>query len=242
METTSSGSTSRIDTPPRSLQIAAAAASSQPATVDAGRVRHGRGPTTSKRSRSSVDRSSLPDVLPRLAAGDPGAAQELLDRYSGLVWSLARRHTRNPAEAEDAVQEVFLAIWKNAERFDRAKASEPTFITVVARRRLIDLHRFKERRPKTVNDELQLELMPDLHSNEAEVRAEAQLASRALKVLKPKEREVVLMSVQRGLSHSEISAQLDMPLGTVKTYIRRGLIRVREALETPAPRLLGAEA
>ena len=188
-------------------------------------------PTPSSTSVPESSEPARPDVLPRLSAGEPDAAQELLDRYSGLVWSLARRHTRDPAEAEDAVQEVFLALWKNASRFDRSKASEPTFITLVARRRLIDLHRWKERRPKTVNDDLELELLPDLRSNEAEIRAEAQLAARALGVLKPREREVVLMSVQRGMSHTEISELLDIPLGTVKTYIRRGLIRVREAIE-----------
>ena len=63
------------------------------------------------------------DVLPRVAAGDPGAVEECLDRYGGLVWSLARRHTRMRGEAEDAVQEIFLALWKNAGRFDRSKAS-----------------------------------------------------------------------------------------------------------------------
>ena len=112
---------------------------------------------------------------------------------------------------------------------------------MVARRRLIDLHRFKERRPKTINDDLGLELIPDDHSNEVEIRAEAQLASRALRILKPKEREVVLMSVQRGLSHSEISNKLKIPLGTVKTYIRRGLIRVRESLESFGPQAEGAK-
>lgn len=173
------------------------------------------------------------DILPRVAAGDPRAADELMDRYGALIWSLARRHTRRPADAEDAVQEIFLALWKNAGRFDSGRASEPTFITMIARRRLIDLHRYKTRRPQTDGAEADLETLTDLRAGEIEVKAEAKLASRALDVLKPKEREVVLLSTYQGMSHSEIAAHVDMPLGTVKTYIRRGLMRVREALEQP---------
>ncbi len=171
------------------------------------------------------------DILPRVAAGDPPAAEELRDRYGALIWSLARRHTRRPADAEDAVQEIFLALWKNAGRFDHRRASEPTFITMIARRRLIDLHRYKQRRPQTDATEADLDTLSDLRSGEIEVKAEARLASRALEVLEPKEREVVLLSTYQGMSHSEIAAVVDMPLGTVKTYIRRGLMRVREALE-----------
>ncbi len=174
------------------------------------------------------------DILPRVAAGDPKAADELMDRYGALIWSLARRHTRRPADAEDAVQEIFLALWKNAGRFDDRRASEPTFITMIARRRLIDLHRHKQRRPQTDGLEADLETLTDLRAGDIEVKAEAKLASRALKTLKPKEREVVLLSTYQGMSHSEIASHVDMPLGTVKTYIRRGLMRVREALEQPS--------
>ena len=170
------------------------------------------------------------DILPRLAGGDPGAAEECMDRYGALVWSLARRHTRVAAEAEDAVQEVFLSLWKNADRFDPSKASEAAFITMIARRRLIDLHRRKERRPEGSTVESELERMPDFKSSVIEDRAEASLAARALRKLQPKEREAVILSVYQGMSHSEISSYLGLPLGTVKTHIRRGLKRVRDTL------------
>ncbi len=173
------------------------------------------------------------DILPRVAAGDPRAADELMDRYGALIWSLARRHSRRPADAEDAVQEIFLVLWKNAGRFDASRASEPTFIIMIARRRLIDLHRYQQRQPPTDGPEADLETLTDLRAGEIEIKAEAKLASRALEALKPREREVVLLSTYQGMSHSEIAAYVDMPLGTVKTYIRRGLMRVREALEQP---------
>lgn len=172
------------------------------------------------------------DILPRLSAGDPGAAEEILDRYGALVWSLARRHTRTAQEAEDAVQEIFLALWKNASRFDPAKASEATFITMIARRRLVDIHRHHQRRPEATTVESELNTMPDLRAEGIETRAEARQAVRAIKRLKPSERQAVLLSVYHGMSHTEISTHMDVPLGTVKTYIRRGLIRVRDMLAT----------
>lgn len=179
------------------------------------------------------------DILARLGAGDPGAAEECLDRYGALVWSLARRHTRVAAEAEDAVQEIFLSLWKNAARFDPAKASEPAFVTMIARRRLIDLHRRRQRRPEGSVAETELETMPDLRAGEIENRAEASLAARAIERLRPQERQAVLLSVYEGMSHSEISTHMELPLGTVKTYIRRGLIRVREMLASGGAPLEG---
>lgn len=175
------------------------------------------------------------DILPRLGAGDPNAAEDCIERYSGLVWSLARRHTRVAAEAEDAVQEVFLSLWKNADRFDATKASEAAFVTMIARRRLIDLHRRKERRPEATTVDSELELMPDLKNNRIEDQAEASLAAGAIGRLQPKEREAILLSVYQGMSHGEISSHMELPLGTVKTYIRRGLIRVREMLNSGNP-------
>ena len=76
-------------------------------------------------------------ILNRIAAGDPDAVQECLDQFGGLVWSLARRLTSSESDAEDAVQEIFVEIWRKAERYDPSIASESTFIAMLARRRLI---------------------------------------------------------------------------------------------------------
>ena len=85
-------------------------------------------------------------VLKRIAAGERAAVDECLKKYGGLVWSLARRMLRNQDDAEDAVQEIFVDVWKNAGRFDEAQASETTFIAMIARRRIIDRIRTSTRR------------------------------------------------------------------------------------------------
>jgi RNA polymerase sigma-70 factor (ECF subfamily) len=82
-----------------------------------------------------------PTVLQRVASGEAVAVDECLSKYGGLVWSLARRFCPRHEDAEDAVQDIFIDIWRNAERFDAEVASEATYITMIARRRLIDRYR-----------------------------------------------------------------------------------------------------
>lgn len=172
-----------------------------------------------------------PPLLPRIAQGDPLAVQECIDRYKSLIWWLARKQADE--DAEDAVQDIFVELWKNADRFDPKKASESTFVGMIARRRLIDLHRKKTRRPST-------EPIDDHYGYEGEgahvieASADASLAQRAIGELNEKERNVLRLAVHQGMSHSEIAGELDMPLGTVKTYVRRGLMRVRDKLKDPA--------
>src|SRR5260370_2342586 len=82
-------------------------------------------------------------VLARVAEGDARAVRECIDQFGGLVWAIARRFTRNRADAEDAVQEIFTDIWRSSGRFDPAQGSEKVFVTTIARRRLIDRWRRK---------------------------------------------------------------------------------------------------
>jgi len=168
-------------------------------------------------------------ILQRIAAGDAKAVQECIDQYSRLVWSIARRFAPSAAEAEDAVQEVFLDIWKSASRFDPDRASEKTFVAMVARRRLIDLLRKRERRPQLTALPENFDF-PDDEQERLEISVEASMAARALKVLKPEQRQVLVLSVYHGMSHGEIVESTGMPLGTVKSHIRRGLAEIREAL------------
>ena len=169
-------------------------------------------------------------ILQKIAGGDQGAVQECLKSYGGLVWSLARRMLRNTEDAEDAVQEIFLDVWKNAQRFDPAQASETTFIAMIARRRLIDRIRHVQRRISADSlDDVLAE--PSVRSDRTlQTNVEAREAAKALEQLRPEQRQVLQLSIVQGLSHQEIADATGMPLGTVKTHARRGILQVREIL------------
>lgn len=169
-------------------------------------------------------------ILQRIAAGDKTAVQECLSTYGGLVWSIARKLLRNSEDAEDAVQEIFVDIWKNAGRFDESQASETTFIAMIARRRVIDKIRHSTRRLSADSlDDVLLE--PFTRSDRTmQMSVEANEAAKAMRTLRPEQQQVLRLSIVQGMSHQEISDATGMPLGTVKTHARRGLTRVREVL------------
>lgn len=174
-------------------------------------------------------------LLQRVASGDDRAVRECIDRFGGLVWALARRMSPAGAEAEDAVQEVFMDLWRSAARFDPDLSSEVAFVAMIARRRLIDRRRRRLRAPTT--ESLADTPTPAEPSavTRVESSAEASLAANALAQLRPEQRMVLVLSTCHGLSHEEIAATVNMPLGTVKAHARRGLLRVREMLGATLP-------
>lgn len=174
-------------------------------------------------------------ILKRIALGDTTAVQDCLNAYGGLVWSLARRMSPNTDEAEDAVQEIFVDVWKNAERFDSEQSSETTFIAMIARRRLIDRLRYANRRISADSIEDMLVEPANRFDEDLQVSVEAKEAAKALQTLRPEQRQVIQLSIIQGLSHQEIADALKMPLGTVKTHARRGLMEVREFLGLGKP-------
>jgi len=170
-----------------------------------------------------------PSILHRVARGDPGAIQECMDRFGGLVWSLARRLCPDPTDAEDAVQEIFIDLWKSAARFDESIASETTFVAMIARRRLIDRGRRRQRRPEVAA--IPETIAADRPERDpTEIREEARMAAKAFERLRPEQRRVLQLAIQYGCSHEQIATTTGLPLGTVKTHARRGLIRLRNLL------------
>ena len=167
-------------------------------------------------------------ILNRIASGDKTAVETCLNTYGGLVWSLARRMC--PNDAEDAVQEIFIDIWKNAARFDAAQASETTFVAMIARRRLIDRLRKVTRQPNIDSFEDILIEPSESSDRKIQLGVEARQAAEALKELRPEQQQILQLSIVQGFSHQEIADSLAMPLGTVKTHARRGILRVREIL------------
>lgn len=172
-------------------------------------------------------------ILQRIAAGDNAAVAEFLTRYGGVVWALARRACPNRADAEDAVQEIFLQVWRGAAQYDPAVSSEPTFIAMLARRKLID--RFRRGKNKLAAQSLEVEppapVLSD--SDPVELGEEAARAREALEQLRPEEKQILILSIEQGLTHSQIAEKLQMALGTVKSHARRGLVRLRDHLGVP---------
>ncbi len=172
-------------------------------------------------------------ILQRIAAGDQAAVTECMDKYGGLIWSLARQFLRSAEDAEDVVQDIFIELWSKADSFDPGKAGETTFVAMIARRRIIDRLRKLGRQPQM--DELDeaglLEQVSDF--DHSETVTDLAKAEKVIAALKPEQQTVLYMSIYEGHSHNEISELLNLPLGTVKTTIRRGLIRIRKDMEEP---------
>ena len=171
------------------------------------------------------------NLLAKVASGDPEAFEELINKYGNLIWSIARRYLSNQNEAEDAVQEIFVALWQSAGRFDPNKASEITFISMITRRRLIDNLR-KNNKHKVLKS-IEDSLSDDVFSQKSnlEENAEISLVIRALKKLDIQDQELLSLSIYQGFSHLEIAKLLNLPLGTVKTKIRRNLMKIRDDIK-----------
>jgi RNA polymerase sigma-70 factor (ECF subfamily) len=166
-------------------------------------------------------------ILSLIAKGEDRAFNLLIEQYGNLVWSIGRKFLYKESDVEDAVQDVFVAIWKAAEKFDHTKASEVTFISMIARRRFIDYLRkvSKHRNLQSIDDDNGQELFKESILNES---TDLQLIKDAIGTLEIEDQELLKLSIYQGYSHSEIAKLLNIPLGTVKTRIRRNLIKLKE--------------
>lgn len=174
----------------------------------------------------------VPSILEQIARGDQHAVQRCIDEYGGLVWRLATRYLGDSrSETDDAVQEIFIALWLSAGRFDPARGSEAAFVATVAHRRLTDAQRRRlSRREIPADAALQpparLAERPSDLGRDPAMRA----ATEAFDRLPQDERHALWMVVWGGLSHSQIAAATGSPLGTVKTRLRRALRRMYESV------------
>ena len=173
-------------------------------------------------------------LLTRIADGDGSAVPDCVSRYGGLVWALARRRLGKGADTEDAVQEVFIDLWRSAARFDQQVAEEITFVAMIARRRLIDRVRRRGRLPTAASldgtDGAEVADRAAPVGMRLELGEEARIAAEQLGQLDLDEQRVLRLSIYDGLSHSAIAEQTSLPLGTVKSHIRRGLDTLRRRL------------
>lgn len=163
------------------------------------------------------------DLVRRLAAQDQSALAEFYDRFAALVNALALRILRDSSDAEDVVQEVFLQVWRQADRFDPSRGSPEAWLCTIARTRAID--RLRRRAARREEPE---EAAPPPAGGP---RNEETLAVRkAISELSEDQRRALELAYYEGLTQTEIAARLGEPLGTIKTRIRTAMIRLREAL------------
>jgi RNA polymerase sigma-70 factor, ECF subfamily len=183
------------------------------------------------RAAPTIETSALPNLLPRIAQGDAEAIRACIDRYGGLIFSLAQRYARE--NADDLVQEIMIQLWNSASRFDESQGSEVAFVAMIAKRRLIDDVRYRARRPAGINvEETTLGAPEDLYrTQQAEWSADIPNVLDALRTLPQVQQQAIAMSVIDQSSHDEIATELNVPLGTVKSYIRRGIETVRQAIQ-----------
>ncbi|MEL6716570.1 MAG: RNA polymerase sigma factor, partial [Planctomycetota bacterium] len=181
-------------------------------------------------------------MLVRVAEGDPTAVRDVLSRYSALVWSLASGLSNDPHDVEDVVQDIFVDVWRSAGRYDPAVASEATFIATIARRRVIDRRRRAGRRldPEPLEEEFAPGESDD-RLRQIDLHDEANQAREVVAQLTGDRRKVLELSVVDGLTHREIAADTGIPLGTVKSHIRRGLAEVTERLRARRSIQLGED-
>ena len=177
-----------------------------------------------------MDKSVI--ILDLIAENHPGSFEMLIEKYGNLVWSIGKKFLGNQSDLEDAVQEVMIAIWKSADKFDPNKASEITFISMIARRRFIDYLRkiTKHKSEDSMDDDNNnIHLYKESLLNE---ETDLALVKSAIEELDTDDQELLNLSVYQGYSHSEISDILNIPLGTVKTRIRRNLMKLKDTFAT----------
>ena len=165
-------------------------------------------------------------AVARVAGGDAVALQELYDRYGKIIYSFAYRLTHDATLSEECVQDVFVALWRRAADFDPTRARLTTWLFVVARNRAIELGRQKSRRPELRDDLEPVGSSPD-PADLVAVADESQRLAEAMAELPDDQLAVLRLSYFDGLSHSEISKVIGIPLGTVKGRMRLALDRMR---------------
>lgn len=176
--------------------------------------------------------TELADLLRLCARGDEAAFAQLYDATSARVYGLVLRVVRDPAQAEEVTQEAYLEIWRTATRFDPKRGSALSWLMTIGHRKAVDRVRSAEassRRDTTYHRE-DRPVERDVTAEAATASLEATRVRQALQELTAVQREALELAYFGGYTHTEVATMLDLPVGTAKTRIRDGLIRLRDAM------------
>ena len=181
--------------------------------------------------------SGSPDaaLVHRLLDRDVRAFEELYDRHARAVFGLVLRILRQASSAEEVVQDVFLQLWRNAGRYDQERGPFAPWLFTLARNRALDTLRLKSerqrRREEPGEDLSPAACAPPEFEKQLDNKRRAERVRALMASLSPQQKRAIELAYFEGLSHSEIAATLREPLGTVKSWIRNGLLRLKEGLQ-----------
>jgi RNA polymerase sigma-70 factor (ECF subfamily) len=183
-------------------------------------------------TRASSVAADLAELLKLSGRGDEAAFAQLYDATSARAYGLAVRVVRDPSQAEEVVQESFLEIWRTASRFDAGKGRAVSWILTLVHRKAVDRVRSAEastRRDTTYHQGSQT-VEHDSTAEAAHASMEARRVRQALDSLTEVQRVALELAYFKGYTHTEVAQMLDLPVGTAKTRIRDGLIRLRDTM------------
>jgi RNA polymerase sigma-70 factor, ECF subfamily len=184
-------------------------------------------------SKQSDDASSDAALVQQLLRRDMRAFEQLYDRHSRIVYGLVLRILQQASIAEEVVQDIFLQLWRNASHYQSGRGPFVPWLLTLARNRALDHLRLKserQRRREDQTDELPQIAQAPQYEKELDEKRRADIVRSLMGSLSAQQKKAIEMAYFEGLSHSEIAETLNEPLGTVKSWIRNGLLRLKEGL------------
>ena len=206
------------------------------ASSDASAPGEAAAPSATRSAGAQASGAELADLLRRSSRGDEVAFAALYDATARRLFGLVLRVVRDHAMSEEVTQEVYLDVWRQCSRFDPERGSAMSWLMTIAHRTAVDRVRSSEasRRRDDVHATTNRDVEFDTTAESAQASLEAQRVRRALNTLTDAQRSAVELAYLGGYTHTEVARLLDLPLGTAKTRIRDGLIRLRDTLGVPA--------